>query len=215
MCADFLNLKEELDILVRNGVDYLHIDITDGHYVPNFTLGIDFCETVLSYTGLPLDIHLMVGNPESIAELFARLGNVLVSFHPEVCYQPLKLIDQIRELGARPGVDIAPAVTLESSWYLFPEVDLVNIMTVNPGYSGQKIIPGTLEKLKGASRLFKDKNFQAQIEVDGNVSWQNLPRMLRAGAQVFVAGTSSIFNREVEIEKNVQRFRSVLDSFIF
>jgi ribulose-phosphate 3-epimerase len=210
MCADFLNLKECLDLFEEEGIEYLHIDIMDGHYVPNFALGIGFCRALRSHVSIPLDIHLMIDLVEPAIPVFSEFVGAVISFHPDVTRHPLKVIQDIRDRGGRAGIALDPAVPIESVRHLLPHVQLINVMTVNPGYAGQKLVPGTIEKVEEASSYIRDRGLDLELEVDGNVSWENVPRMLVAGAEVFVAGTSSVFSSEGSLEDNVRRLRRMI-----
>jgi len=213
MCADFINLKHDLDICGMYGADYLHIDIMDGHYVPNFTLGIDYFRALQEYSSIPLDIHLMIENVDSYVQDFARIPNAVVSFHPEGCYHPLRTIDTIRKCGARPGIGLDPAMPIESVRHMLPDIDLICIMMVSPGYAGQKLIPHIMTKLHEVSEYIRTNNYKIEIEVDGNVSWENVSKMLDAGAEVFVAGSSSLFDKKIPLDKNIAKFRSILNEY--
>ncbi|MBN2322336.1 MAG: ribulose-phosphate 3-epimerase [Spirochaetes bacterium] len=212
MCSDFLDLRKECDLFKANGIEYLHIDIMDGHYVPNFSLGIDFCRAVSSYTGIPLDIHLMMEDPDRYIGVFSEFEGCTLCVHPETSYQPLRTVQQIQKRGCRAGISLSPSCPLGSAEHLLPYVDLLCIMTVHPGYAGQTIVTGTLKKLEEAARLIEKKGYGAEVEVDGNVSWENLPKMRDAGATVFVAGTSSIFQRGADMEESIRRFREILEA---
>jgi ribulose-phosphate 3-epimerase len=182
----------------------------DGHYVPNFTLGLDFCKALSSYTEIPLDIHLMINNPDSHVEQFAQFKNAVISFHPETAYHPLGTIHTIKKYGARAGIAVDPSIPLQNIEYLLQEIDLLNVMTVNPGYAGQKLIPQMLDKLSNAADIISQKGYAIELQVDGNVSWDNIPTMLEAGARVFVAGTSSIFQKDTDLTANITKFRAFL-----
>ncbi len=210
MCADFIRLKPELDLFAKQKIDFLHIDIMDGHFVPNFTLGPGICRALASYSAIPLDIHLMIENVDSYVAAFAESPGVYLSFHPEAVYHPLRTIDCIRNAGATPGVAIDPATPVDAIRHLIADVELVCVMTVNPGYSGQSLIPQTIDKIGELRDMSERFNHTVLIEVDGNVSWQNIPAMLRAGADVLVLGTSSLYDREASLGANVGRLRTMI-----
>lgn len=193
MCADPFALGAVVAALEAGGIEWLHIDVMDGRYVPNFTLGPDYCRALAAVTKIPLDVHLMVEEPERHVGLFTAFPGARVSFHPETVRQPVRLIERIREAGASPGIALDPGLSVDTYAHLLPLVDQVVIMTVNPGYAGQKLLPFCLPKITRARELLADCGSAAQVEVDGNISWENIPRMVAAGADVLVAGTSSLF----------------------
>jgi ribulose-phosphate 3-epimerase len=205
MCADFLDLKSELDLLARRGIDYLHIDIMDGHYVPNFTLGPDFCRRLSAYSPIPLDIHLMVENPDPFIPEFAGFPGATVAIHLEAAWHPIRSLQLIRSCGARPGVALDPATPVEALRWLLPHVELVCVMTVNPGFAGQRLVPGALDKIAEVAGLIEAAHPAIELEVDGNVSWENIPRMIAAGAETLVTGTSSLYDPEADLEANIDR----------
>jgi ribulose-phosphate 3-epimerase len=210
MCADFINLGRDLDAMKAGGADYLHIDIMDGHYVPNYTLGPDYCRALAAYSPLPLDIHLMIENLDAHAQLFAKIPNAVVSIHPEAAWHPLRTLELIRSCGARAGIALDPAMPLAAVEEMLPHVSLVCIMTVNPGYAGQKLVPTTLAKVRALRDLVAARALDIEIEVDGNVSWENIPKMIDAGAQVLVAGSSSLFDGKADLAANLRRMRTMI-----
>ncbi len=220
MCVDFLRLKDYLDIFEEEGIDLLHIDIMDGHYVPNFTLGVDFCRSVFEYSSIKLDIHLMIDNPVDFIDIFSAFKGSILTFHPEVVYHSLPVIKKIHNQGLKAGIALSPDLGMESVRHLFPYVDQINIMTVSPGYAGQKLIPEMIDKISETAQRLNELNLDnVDVEVDGNVSWENLPSMIDAGANVFVAGTSSIFKLDRgdlvdSLKKNIEKFRNILDKKI-
>jgi ribulose-phosphate 3-epimerase len=204
MCADFLDLKAELDVFKQHGIHMLHMDVMDGRYVPNFTMGIDFCKAVAAYSDIPLDFHLMIEDVDKHLDIFCSIKNSYVTFHPETSRHPVRTIQKIRELGCKPGIAIDPAVSVDSVKHLLPLVDQVCVMSVNPGYAGQPLLPFCIDKLPEVKSLLKKCNSNAQVEIDGNVSWENIPKMVKAGADVLVIGTSSVFkdkNRGANLDR--------------
>ena len=210
MCADFLHLKDVVDVFEDEGIDYLHMDIVDGHYAPNFTLGVGICKSLHEYSRIPLDIHLMIDNPDRHIETFSSLTGSILSFHPETIPNPAATLKRIERAGLRPGIVVNPDLPLRQITPLLSHVVLLNIMTVHPGFAGQSLVPKTMEKLAEAAVLVESEELPVEIEVDGNVSWKNAPLMHEAGARVFVTGTSSIFSSEGSLRDNVRRFRETV-----
>jgi len=211
MCADFLHLKDVVDAFEEEGIDYLHVDIVDGHYAPNFTLGVGICKSLHEYSTITLDIHLMIDNPDDHIDTFSSLTGSLLSFHPEMSSEPASTLKRIEDAGLRPGIVVKPDLALDRVKPLCPHAALLNVMTVHPGFAGQSLVPETIEKLADAASWVGSEGLSVEIEVDGNVSWKNAPIMREAGAEVFVTGTSSIFSRESNLRDNIRRFRKSLE----
>jgi ribulose-phosphate 3-epimerase len=212
MCADFLNLKQELDIFRKYGIDLLHIDIMDGHYVPNFSLGIDFCKSLGNYSPIPLDIHLMIENVDQFIEQFCHFKGTWLSFHPETTWHPVRTIESIKSHGCKAGIAIDTGKSIEQYKELYRYVDFVLIMTVTPGYAGQKLLPYCLDKVSQLKEYFRQNNIGAEIEVDGNVSWENIPVMVQAGATVLVTGSSSVFDKTSGREETLIRLNKLMEA---
>lgn len=209
MCADPFALRDVLDTFEAGNIEWLHIDVMDGHYVPNFTLGPDYCGYLAAASPIPLDIHLMVEEPDRHVGLFAKFSGARVTFHPETVRQPVRLIERIRELGASPGIALDPSIPVSSCSHLLPLVDQIVIMTVNPGYAGQKLQPFCLDKIAQCRELLDSCGCVADLQVDGNVSWENIPRMVAAGANILVAGTSSLFVKGRVVPGDIARMREL------
>lgn len=210
MCADFLDIRSELDLFEAYGINMLHIDVMDGHFVPNFSLSFDFCKAIAAYSSIPLDIHLMIERVDEHLDLFCAIPGSVVTFHPETSRHPVRTIQKIRALGCRPGIAIDPAIPVESLRYLLPLVEQVCVMTVNPGYAGQELLPFCIEKIRVLRESLDELEIPAEIEVDGNVSWENIPRMVEAGSDILVAGTSSVFSAGWQRVEALSRMREML-----
>jgi len=200
MCADYLNLEGTIKSLVQAGVEYLHFDIMDGNFVPNFTLGPDLLNSIREITTIPFDIHLMVKSPERHLKLFNVKPGDIISVHQESTLHLQKILQSIKELGARPSVALNPATPIYSIENVLDDIEVVLIMTVNPGFAEQKLIPATLRKIANIHKFLIDMGYNSiEIEVDGNVSFENARKMKEAGADIFVAGKSSIFIKNKDI----------------
>lgn len=212
MCVDFLSLKSELDVLIRHEVEMLHIDIMDGQYVPNFTLGPDMAKSMFEYSKIPLDYHLMIEDVDQSLSIFTEIEGSTITFHPETSRHPVRTIQAIRNAKCKPSIAIDPAMTLDTVKHLLPLVDMACVMTVNPGYSGQKLIPFCIDKMAELNKWKKDHHPDLLIEVDGNVSWENLPPMIAAGADILVLGTSSVFNKVQTRDEAYDKLEKLIQS---
>ena len=211
MCADLLNLGAELKLLEKAGIEYLHIDIMDGVYVPNYTLGTDFVKKLKSATNIPLDVHMMVRNPENKLDWIPFGEGDYVSVHYEACTHLQRALSMIRARGGKPMLALNPGTPLSVMEEVLPDLDAVLIMTVNPGFAGQKLIPATLDKIRRLRKYLDENGYgHVEIECDGNVSFENAKKMREAGANIFVAGTSSIYAKDGSFEENIQKLRAAI-----
>jgi ribulose-phosphate 3-epimerase len=193
MCADFLHLAGDIRALCDSGVEYLHIDVMDGHFVPNFTLGPDYVRAVRSAATRPMDIHLMVERPARFIAAFEPRPGDIVSVHAQADAHLHRTLSMIRETGATPAVALNPAQPLWTLNDVLGDIDVVLLMTVNPGFAGQKMVSGALERIARMRKLADERHPGLLIEVDGNVSLTNARAMRAAGADIFVAGSSGLF----------------------
>lgn len=208
MCADIFDLKNIVSVFEKTNIDYLHIDIMDGCFVPNYTLGTDYCRMLKEHTGIPLDIHLMINEPENKIDWFPIEEKDFVSVHCESTNHLQRALSRIKEKGAKAMVALNPATPLCAVENVLDDIDAVLIMTVNPGYAGQKLIPSTLKKIKSVREFLDSRGYKdIEIEVDGNVSFENAVKMKNAGANMFVVGSSGIFKKDFSLEEGIERFR--------
>lgn len=193
MCANLARLEDDLKALEAAGCDELHFDVMDGLFVPNFTLGFDLIKAARASCGLPCSAHLMITRPELYVERFIGAGCSVVTVHVETGVHHQGLLNQIRNAGASPGIAINPATPLTKLDYLLDCVDRVLVMTVNPGYAGQTIIPNAFERVRILRENIEHRGLNVMVEVDGNIDLKNAALLANMGARVFVLGSSSIF----------------------
>lgn len=208
LAADFARLGQQVQDAEAAGVDYIHVDVMDGHFVPNITIGPLIVQALRPVTRLPLDVHLMIEQPERYLTDFARAGADILTVHVETCPHLHRTIQQIKELGVKAGVTLNPATPLSSLEEILPEVDLVLIMSVNPGFGGQSYIPGSTTKIARLRTMLDAIGSQADLEVDGGVNPATIGEVATAGATVLVAG-SAIFNQRASVQQNVKQLRDL------
>ena len=212
MCVDFFALEEAINNFEKCGIELIHVDVMDGAFVPNFTLGTDFIKALKKRTRIPLDIHLMINDPESKLDWFEFGEGDYVGVHAESTKHLHKAISAIKSRGAKAMVVLNPATPISAIECVLDDIDAALVMTVNPGFAGQKMIPSTLKKIR-ALRDYLDENgySHVEIEVDGNVSFENARLMNEAGANIFVAGTSSLFKKGVPMDESVSMMRAAIE----
>ena len=206
LSADYLRLGEQVREAEAAGADYIHVDVMDGHFVPNITIGPVVVEAVRRETGLPLDVHLMIEEPERHVEAFAKAGASLLTVHPEATLQLHRTIETIRRLGVRPGVVLNPGTSVSLVEDVIADVDLVLVMSVDPGFGGQEFIEGVLPKTRRLRRMLDGAGLPAELEIDGGVTVETAPRCVEAGVRVLVAGTA-IFNEKASVAESIARLR--------
>ena len=205
LSADFAHLADEIARVTEAGADMIHVDVMDGHFVPNFTIGPPIVKAIRKVTRLPLDVHLMMTNPEDFISDFIKAGSNYITVHVETCPHLHRTIQSIKEEGVKAGVTLNPATPLASVEEILGDVDLLLIMSVNPGFGGQSLIPSVLEKLRRARKMIDQKGLKVELEIDGGVKVENIAALSEAGADIFVSG-SAIFQSK-DYKDTIQKMR--------
>lgn len=207
LSADFSRLGTQIDEAEKAGADWIHVDVMDGHFVPNITIGPPVVKAIRSCTSLPLDVHLMIESPEKYIKQFADAGSNIITVHAEASTHLHRTVESIKELGIKVGVSIKPASPLELLDEILPSLDLVLIMSVNPGFGGQKYIKGSEKKVKRLRKKIDELGIACLIEIDGGITAELAPTVISAGADVLVAG-SAIFNKKETIAEAIVRIKN-------
>lgn len=210
LSCDFSRLADEIQAVEAGGADWIHVDVMDGHFVPNITIGPVITAGARRATELPLDVHLMIDDPDQYLEAFVDAGADILTVHQEACRHLHRTVQRIRELGARAGVAVNPATSLESVREVLPDLDMLLIMSVNPGFGGQSYIPGSTDKLRRARGMLDEISSTADLEVDGGVDASNVASIVEAGATVVVAG-SAVYGHDLGAGAGVQAIRGAVE----
>jgi ribulose-phosphate 3-epimerase len=208
LSADFSRLGDEIRAVEEAGADYIHIDVMDGHFVPNITIGPLVVEAIKNVTNLPLDVHLMIDNPDKYIKDFIKAGSSILSVHAETCPHLQRTINHIREMGIKPAAVLNPSTSLSTLEYILEEVDMVLLMTVNPGFGGQTFISSMIPKIKKLRGLIDEKHLPVELEVDGGINLDNISKVVKAGADVVVAG-SAVFKSK-DCKETVRQMKKKL-----
>jgi ribulose-phosphate 3-epimerase len=212
LSADLLNLKQQIKIVEENKADFIHVDVMDGHFVPNITFGPMIVRALRSITDLPLDVHLMISDPDKYIEQFATAGATNLTVHPEINPHLQRTIQNIKDNGCKAGVALNPSTAVSVISEILGEIDIILPMTVNPGFGGQEFIARMLKKIGNLAQLKSDHEYKYLIEVDGGINVDTIPAVVQAGAEILVAG-EAIFGEE-DIAKACIKLREVAENSI-
>ncbi len=205
LSADFTNLLDSIKVVEQSGADMLHIDIMDGHFVPNITMGPMIIESIKNDINMPFDVHLMIENPDNYISQFVKAGADIITVHVEACTHLHRTIQNIKSHGIKAGVSLNPGTSLHTIEDILEDIDMVLLMSVNPGFGGQQFIPNTIKRIIMLKAMIDDKSLNVDIEVDGGIKINNVEQVVKAGANIIVAG-SAIFHSE-NIKKTIEEFK--------
>ena len=208
LSADFSKLGIEISELEKAGADLIHVDVMDGHFVPNITIGPKVIKDLKKHTSLPFDVHLMISPVHKYIKNFAEAGADIITVHPEATDNLIETINEIKKFGKKAGVSLNPKTTIEKVLPVLSLIDLVLIMSVNPGFGGQKFIKETLEKVKLLRKEIDQKKLAVEIEIDGGINFDNAKIAKKAGVDILVSGTTIFKNNEGNIKKNIETLRN-------
>ena len=208
LSADFSQLGNEIKRLEDGGADMIHVDVMDGHFVPNLTIGPPVIKALRNYTKLPFDVHLMIAPVHKYIKNYAEAGADIITIHPEATDNLKKSINHIKELGKKVGVSLNPNTKIDIIKEFFAEINLILIMSVHPGFGGQKFIPDVLVKIKELKKIKDQQNFNFDIEVDGGINFDNSKLAIEAGANILVSGTTIFKNNNGNIKKNIDTLKA-------